>query len=64
MVEPLLPVVSTETVRVVLTDNRPGAKAVKMPPSAEDYVWTYTETGEHGLRPVVVTVGVGDRMKR
>lgn len=69
--EPLLPVVGTAAVVRCVDDGAVGAKtkvasakADKMPPSAEDYVWTYTETGDYGLRPVVVTVGVGDGMKR
>lgn len=62
--EPLLPVAVVGTAvldvnrRVDVTQGRTGAsaKADKMPPSAEDYVWTYTESGDYGLRPVVVTV--------
>lgn len=41
--------------------DKDRAVAATMPPSAEDYVWTYTETGEASLRPVVVAVGAGNR---
>lgn len=60
--EPLLPVVTVAAAAAVPAKPVPlGAKAVadKMPPTAEDYVWTYTETGEASLRPVVVAVAVG-----
>lgn len=40
-------------------DKDRRAVAATMPPSAEDYVWTYTESGEASLRPVVVCVGGG-----
>jgi hypothetical protein len=65
--EPLLPVVSGAAVirreegAVGDKTKVASAKADKMPPSAEDYVWTYTETGDYGLRPVVVTVAAAQR---
>jgi hypothetical protein len=59
--EPLLPVVVAST-RVTVTANKNAVRATavadKMPPTAEDYVWTYTETGEASLRPVVVPIMV------
>lgn len=60
--EPLLPVVTAAAAATVPKKPVPSsAKAVadKMPPTAEDYVWTYTETGEASLRPVVVVIGTG-----
>jgi hypothetical protein len=60
---PLLPVAVAGTVSVVVGG---GAKkevgravAATMPASVDDYVWTYTESGEGTLRPVVVAVGSG-----
>lgn len=62
---PLLPVVVSARARArphvsgssVGTSAGNRAVAATMPASAEDYVWTYTETGEASLRPVVVRVG-------
>lgn len=57
---PLLPVVAVVVPVVVcgVADKMRNDRAVAatMPPSTEDYVWTYTETGEATLRPVVVAV--------
>ena len=57
----MLPVVVAST-RVTVTANKNAVRATavadKMPPTAEDYVWTYTETGEASLRPVVVPIMV------
>lgn len=60
--KPLLPVVVASTRVTVVADKkvvRATAVADKMPPTAEDYIWTYTETGEPSLRPVVVAIGAG-----
>lgn len=61
---PLLPVVAG-TVSVVVGGGGVAKKevgravAATMPASVDDYVWTYTESGEGTLRPVVVAVGSG-----
>lgn len=64
---PLLPVVVAATVggSVVAAKGNNRATASVMPASAEDYVWTYTESGEAALRPVIVAVvGCDSNVKR
>jgi hypothetical protein len=63
---PLLPVAVAGTVSVVVGGGGVVGKkevgravAATMPASVDDYVWTYTESGEGTLRPVVVAVGGG-----
>jgi hypothetical protein len=65
---PLLPVVVVASRTIVALPGGgggPRAIAETMPASTEDYVWTYTESGEESLRPVVVAVvGCDSNVKR